>query len=137
VTFFVFLKGRRPVKAKPSGIQSGRIPKSAFSASSIYNKYSAAWLARLRNKPRGRYAGCWVPRHKNARQWIQVDLKKFTRIVKVASQGRPNANQYVTRFVVSYSQDRMRWLKYYKNGRVQVRYSVTQTLFSDFLHALF
>lgn len=135
--YFVFAlfydTGRRPIKAKPSGIQSGRIPNKAFTASTIYNKYSPAWLARLRNKPRGKYTGCWLPRHKNARQWIQVDLKRVTRIIKIATQGRPNANQYVTRFIVAYSQDRIRWLKYTKNGRVQVtctftfRYFITQS----------
>lgn len=114
------LIGRALIGARPVGFQNKRIPNKAFSASTIYNRWHAAWLARLHNLPRGRWVGCWIPRHMNHRQWIQVDLRRFYKIVKVATQGRYNAKQYVTKFVVKYSLDRIRWLPYTKKGRVQV-----------------
>jgi len=40
------------------------------------------------------------------------------RIYKVATQGRQDLNQWVTRYRIYYSQDGRRWVAYKKNSRV-------------------
>lgn len=39
----------------------------------------------------------------------------------MVTQGRYDAKQWVTSFIISYSQDKYRWIRYKKYGRVKVR----------------
>ena len=41
----------------------------------------------------------------NKGQWLQVDFGKVVKVTKIATQGRHNANQYITKYVVSSSLD--------------------------------
>ena len=116
---FFYLKGPLPV-AKPLGISNNRLNNRYITASSIWDKYHAAWLARLYNKKRGRYIGGWSSKVNRRGQWIQYDLRRPKKIVKVATQGRQDLNQYVTRYIIKYSADAFHWTPYRKYSRVQV-----------------
>ena len=118
------LKERRPI-AKTLGLSNNRLSNRYITASSIWDRYHAAWLARLHNKKRGRYPGGWSAKVNRRGQWIQFDFRKPKIIVKVVTQGRHDYNQWVTRYFIKYSPDAFYWAPYKKYSRVQV---------SDLLH---
>ena len=51
----------------------------------------------------GGKTGAWSSRTNDQSQYIQVDFGEVKRVTQVASQGRQDAAQWVTRFKVSYS----------------------------------
>ena len=51
----------------------------------------------------GGKTGAWSSRTNDKSQWIKVDLGEIKRVTQVASQGRSEAAQWVTRYKVSYS----------------------------------
>ena len=92
-------------------MQSGRIKNAAIKASSQWDKNHASYLARLKRLRRGRLMGAWSSRHNNRNQWIQVDLGRKMKVTGVATQGREEANQWVTAFYVLYSSDGVKFSK--------------------------
>lgn len=76
------------------------------------NNRHAAWLGRLGRKKRGGYAGAWCARYNNHYQWMKFDLSRPMRITKVATQGRQDYNQWVTRYTISSSLDGTHWAIY-------------------------
>ena len=89
-------------------------------ASSEWDRYHAAYLARLNLKPRGPLKGGWSAKKNNRKQWIQVHFRRPVRFSKVAMQGREDANQFVTSFAVAYSPDGYRWTPFKVNSRLKV-----------------
>ena len=58
----------------------------------------------FQNQPSGHgRAGAWVAKYRNTRQWLQVDLRRPAKVTGVATQGRHDYSQWVTRYTVSYS----------------------------------
>jgi hypothetical protein len=112
---------RKP-KIRTLGIGNKRVPNRAMSASSKWDKYHAASLARLNQKKRGRYVGGWSSRKKDKKQWIQIDLGKPKKIVKIATQGRQDVRQFVTRYIVKSSIDGVYWVTYKKRSVPKVSY---------------
>lgn len=94
------------------GMKSGAIRNAQITASSIWNKYHTARLARLGTVKRGRYVGAWCARHNNHNQWLKVDFRRPMKITKIETQGRQDTNQWVTRYQLSYSQDGAHWTLY-------------------------
>ena len=94
------------------GFQNGRIKNSAFKASSNYNQFHIAWLGRLHRPKRGRYVGAWCARHNNRNQWLQVDLGRTMKISGIATQGRQEADQWVTAYWVLYGFDGVHFVRY-------------------------
>ena len=115
-----FLQGVRRGAPKPLGLQNGKIPNRAITASSSYNRYLAPWLARLKRAKQGRYLGGWAAKVNNRQQWLQVRFKRAKKVVAVAIQGRQDFNQWVKLFSLSYSVDGVYFAKYKKNGRTKV-----------------
>lgn len=56
------------------GIERGRIRNNQITASSNWNHYHGAFLARLNRRARGRYQGGWSARHNNRYQYLQVNI---------------------------------------------------------------
>ena len=106
------------------GMKSGAIRNAQITASSIWNQYHAARLARLGTVKRGRYVGAWCARHNNHHQWLKVDFKKPMKITKIETQGRQDTNQWVTRYQLSYSQDGAHWTLYRhrSNDKVKIKH---------------
>ena len=78
---------------------SGAIPDERITVSSIVNYQRAASLARL-------HQGSWVAKKKDANQWLQVDLSSiYTRVTRVATQGRNGHRQRVTKYKLQYGND--------------------------------
>lgn len=85
-----------------------------MTASTHYNHYLAPWHGRINHR------WSWSAR-KNARtQWLQVNFGEMTRIKGVATQGRQDANQWVTSYTLSFSRDGEKFYSYKEHGRVKV-----------------
>lgn len=107
--------------AAPVGIQAGKIKNTAMTASSSYNVFHGPFLARLHRTRTGRYMGAWVARIRNSNQWLQVALGRPMTITGISTQGRHDANQWVTRYLVAFSQDNMHFEYYMEYGTFKVR----------------
>ena len=102
------------------GLEDGKVPDRAFSASSLWDKYHRANRARLNSVATKRYRGGWSARKNNRRQWLQVKLRRRARITGLATQGRQDLNQWVRSYSISYSLTGRSFRPYKENGRVKV-----------------
>ena len=104
----------------PLGMQDGRVSKGMLTASSMYNHYYGPWNARLHARNYGSIRGGWVAKYRNRNQWIQIDLGVVTRVKRIATQGRYDANQWVKSYTVSYSSDGSRFYPVKHGRRIKV-----------------
>ena len=104
----------------PLGSEDGRIPDPMFRTSSSYNYYCAARNARLHQRRAGRNGGAWCSRTRNKKQWLQVDFGTDTLVTRVSTQGRHNADQWVTSYYVSFSSRGQRFITYKEGRRTKV-----------------
>ena len=105
---------------RPMGMQSGRIKNYMITASSIWNVNHAAHLARLHRRRRGRYIGAWAAKYNNRYQWLQVYFGGASKIIRISTQGRQDANQWVTQYYVSHSMDRVHFSEYKERNNRKV-----------------
>ena len=96
----------------PLGLESGQVPDAAFSASSMAGSKNGPERARLN----GQGPGGWVAKENNGSQWLQIDLGELVRLTNVATQGRRDADHWVTQFSLSYSLDGKHWAEYKENS---------------------
>ena len=96
------------------GMESGAIPDGKIRASTEWDSNHAAKQARL-NFPGGHgKAGSWSSRRNDGNQWLQIDLSiQNIKVTGLASQGRANADQWVTKYKLQYSHDGVNF-DYYK-----------------------
>ena len=94
------------------GLQNGRLRHNQVTASSQYDKYHAAFLARLQRVRHGRYFGAWCARINNRYQYLQIDFSKPAKIIKIATQGRQDGNQWVTQYYVTHSVNAINFVEY-------------------------
>lgn len=106
--------------SNPLGLQNGRLKNSKITSSSEYNKYHAAWLGRLGRARHGSYAGAWCAKKNDYNQWIKFDFIRPMRITKIDTQGRQDADQWVTRYQLSSSLDGIQWQIYRFNSKDKV-----------------
>ena len=105
-------------------MQNGKLPNSALSASSQLNAHYGPENARLHfYAVSGRY-GAWIPSVQNHNQWFQADFGVETRVTRIETQGRQDANQYVKKFTLRYSTDGSYFKQYQPNGYTKVSYYV-------------
>ena len=95
----------------PLGLQNNRIKNAAITASSRWDANHSPWLARLHRPRRGRFIGAWSSRHNNHNQWLQVDLGRSMKVTGIATQGRYDADQWVTAYYLYYSADGVNFAK--------------------------
>lgn len=107
---------------RPMGLQSGRLKNHMITASSAWDTYHAAHLARLHGRRRGRYIGAWSSRYNNRYQWLQVDFGGAAKVIRITTQGRQDANQWVTQYYVSHSLDRVHFSEYKERNNRKVMY---------------
>ena len=98
------------------GLENGNIPDSAITASSIANSYYRADQGRLQAQYESGGYGSWLAGTSNNQQWFQVDFGSWTKVARVATQGRLNAAQWVTRFTLAYSYDGVFYKDYVEEG---------------------
>ena len=52
---------------------------------------------------------------KNTNQWLQVDLQQTTRVIGIATQGRHDWDQWVTKYKLEYGDDGLTFRIYKRN----------------------
>ena len=94
----------------PLGAEDGRLVPGYFSASTYYNHYLAPWHGRVNHR------WSWSARYRRHGQWLQISLGGSSTIKAIATQGRQDAHQWVTKYTVGRSVDGMRFV-HYTEGR--------------------
>ncbi|XP_033123805.1 retinoschisin-like, partial [Anneissia japonica] len=85
----------------PLGIEDRTIQ---LTASSEYNNYHRADRGRLNTVlESGIGIGSWVANFRDQNQWIQADLGSLLKVTRLITQGRQDADQWVTSYEVLYS----------------------------------
>lgn len=93
------------------GLEDGRIPDSAFTASSIENGYTPAHLVRLNS------VKAWSASIHDNEPWVQVDLGRDAVIKKIATQGKNGAGQFTKTYVLSSrAEGEIDWVIYKENN---------------------
>lgn len=118
--YYLFLKPKYnvyipvigPLCNRPMGIQSGRLKNHMITASSMWDVNHAAYFARLHNRRRGRFMGAWSAKYNSRYQWLQVYFGGAAKIIRISTQGRPDANQWVTQYYITHSLDRVHFSEY-------------------------
>ena len=84
---------------------SGAITDSQLSASSQWDANHAASRARLywHVNHLKRLRGSWSSATNDLNQWLQVELGSYTTLTRVATQGRSDNDQWVTKYRLKYS----------------------------------
>ncbi|XP_077200637.1 contactin-associated protein-like 4 [Paroedura picta] len=85
------------------------LPQSSFSSSSELSSSHSAGFARL-NRRDG--AGGWTPFVSNKYQWLQIDLGERTEITAVATQGGYGSSDWVTSYLLMFSDSGRNWKQY-------------------------
>ena len=81
------------------------IHDNQIDSSSQLDSTHSARQARLHSKADGSTWGSWSARTNDLNQWLQVDLSTYTRVTRVATQGRNGLYQWVTKYKLQYSDD--------------------------------
>ena len=104
----------------PLGVEDGRIIDQEMQASSYYNYWLAPRHARLNQRRVGRKGAAWCAKRNNRAQWLQVDFGALTAVRRFATQGRQNADQWVTSYYLSYSRNGYKFARYTEHKRTKV-----------------
>ena len=97
------------------GMEDGRIPDSAISASSFLHGGSLPSMVRLNS------TFSWIAADNDSQPWVQVDLGKDAMIKKIATQGRRGAYWWVRTYTLSSrANGETDWLTYKENEDVKV-----------------
>ena len=112
-------------------MESGAISDSQLSASSQWDANHAARQARLHFKRHGSIIGAWSSRAKDLHQWLQVDLRSYTTVTRVATQGRNSDHwrpQWVTKYKLQYSVDGVIFQDYEEPGNSSAKVLILTAL---------
>jgi len=100
------------------GMANGTISDGQISASSQMDSSHAANQARLHLKANAGKAGSWSARSNDVNQWLQIDLgSQHTNVIRVATQGRNDFLQWVTKYKLQYSNDGVTFQYYREQGK--------------------
>ncbi|KAL5009720.1 hypothetical protein ScPMuIL_012025 [Solemya velum] len=98
-----------PLGVGLNGINPGGalLPNSAFTSTEAQNDRRLAHMARL-----GDTAGAWTADMQNSKQWLSVDLGRRYIVTRVATQGRQGSDEFVTEYMLDFSDDQKTWQLY-------------------------
>ena len=99
------------------GIEDGRIPDSALTASTVHSAPCATTRARLNLAAASGKVGSWCAKTNVVNQWLQIDLGTPTTVTKVATQGRQDSSEWITSYSLSYSLAGSFWVQYTVRGK--------------------
>ena len=103
-------------------MESGHLPDSALSASSMASADYIPQFSRLNKIPAKGKHGAWCAANNNGNQWLQVYFGRETTVTKVTTQGSYNSDQWVTSYSLSFSVDGTHWAWYrLTDGHVKVK----------------
>ena len=111
--------------AEALGMQNGKIPDSAITASSEYSSACKAMNGRLHFLHRSGRVGSWLANRLDVYQYLQVNFGDWTKISHVATQGRNDADQWVKSFSLSYGYDSVFFRIYKEDNKKKVKIRFT------------
>ena len=101
-------------------MENGTISDRQIAASSQLDADHAATQGRLNFKATANKAGSWSAGSNDFSQWLQVDLSiQNTKVTRVATQGRDDSPQWVTKYKLQYSNDGVNFQYYTEPGRLK------------------
>lgn len=113
------------------GMETGAISDGQITASSYWGQYHESFLARLHlQEAWSQFHGSWSAGSNDVNQWLQIDLSIEHKITRVATQGRKDANQWVTKYNLHYSANGVTF-QYYTD-----QYGLTKVALRSFLSLL-
>lgn len=113
------------------GMETGAISDGHITASSYWGQYHEPYLARLHlQEAWSQFHGSWAAGSNDINQWLQIDLSIEHNITRVATQGRQDANQWVTKYNMHYSANGVTF-QYYTD-----QYGLTKVALCSFLSLL-
>nr|XP_047911606.1 contactin-associated protein-like 4 isoform X1 [Anser cygnoides] len=102
------------------------LPQSSFSSSSELSSSHSPGFARL-NRREG--AGGWSPLVSNKYQWLQIDLGERAEITAVATQGGYGSSDWVTSYLLMFSDSGRNWKQYRQEESTWVCSLIIRTTF--------
>ena len=84
-------------------MEDGTITDAKITASSQVDGNHSAVQARLNFKEYENKAGAWSALTTDRNQWLQVDLGSYTRVTRLATQGRNSYDEWVTKYKLQFS----------------------------------
>ena len=98
-------------------MESGAISDKQIKASSQWDSNHAPFQGRLCFQ-RIFEGGSWSAHKNDLHQWLQVDLgSQYTKVTRVATQGRNAYSQWVTKYRLTYSDDGVNFQYYREQGQ--------------------
>ena len=114
----------------PLGLENGNITDGQLSASSEWDWNHGARCGRLNVQKQGGLRGAWSSRRNDGNQWLQVDLfDEDAQVTGIATQGRADWNQWVTKYRLQYAVDGVNFQYYKEQGQSAIKVG-TYTLFN-------
>ena len=115
---------------QPMGLQfKGSLKNHLMKASSQRGQYYAPFLARLYRPRQGPYRGAWSARTNNRCQYLQIDFTRPSKIIKIATQGRQDAYQWVTQYYITHSVNAINFVEYKeRNNRKVITFAIVLIL---------
>ena len=101
-------------------MQNEKIPDSAITASSEYSYASKPVNGRLHLLHRSGRIGSWSPKNQDVYQYLQVNFGDWTKISRVATQGRSDKHEWVKSFSLSYGYDSVFFRVYKEDNEKKV-----------------
>ncbi|KAF7658552.1 hypothetical protein LDENG_00010660 [Lucifuga dentata] len=102
---------------RPLGFESGSVTSDQISCSNQdqYTGWYSSWIpykARLNNQG----FGCaWLSKYNDQHQWFQIDLKEVSVVSGILTQGRCDADEWITKYSIQYrTVENLNWI-YYKD----------------------
>lgn len=100
-------------------MENGEISDEQIIASTQFDTNYAAYQARLNFQEIQKKSGSWSAEKNDAHQWLQVDLgSQYTKVTRVATQGRHDDSHWVTKYKLQYSNDELKLQYYREEGQI-------------------
>ncbi|XP_044163275.1 lactadherin-like [Acropora millepora] len=106
-------------RIQPLGMENREIPNEAVNASSSWALEYEPWQARLNNIQKSGSSGSWSALQNAIGEFLQIDLGKERVVNKIATQGRPSYDHWVTSYKLLFSSNGAKWNEYQNNGVVK------------------
>ena len=101
-------------------MENGEIDNEQLTASSKYDANHGPDRSRLNIQINGAKKGAWAAETSDDNQWLQIDLgSEYTKVTRVATQGRYNYEQWVKSYKLQYGHDERNLHYYRENGQTE------------------
>ncbi|XP_022252614.1 hemocytin-like [Limulus polyphemus] len=95
---------------EPMGLENGQIPTADIRVSSSLNPQSGSDRIRLNTVSRADGTGGWVAQVNDQKQFVEIRFPDIRELSGIITQGREDADNWVTNFAVLYTADDKKWI---------------------------